>query len=171
MDFLRCAEMWVLWAHESHAETWVSWALESCAETWVSWACESHAETWVSWAHESHAETWVSWAHESHAETWVLLDFERRAETWVSWAHESCAERWVLLGHRPLLSLLSPSPPGFPKPLYEALRMTDLGQTSAPPLNSPRTMGSYLVSGILRFLAVVWGEQYRLPHGMTVRTS
>ena len=147
LDFLRCAEMWVLWAHESHAETWVSWALESCAETWVSWACESHAETWVSWAHESHAETWVSWAH------------------------ESCAERWVLLGHRPLLSLLSPSPPGFPKPLYEALRMTDLGQTSAPPLNSPRTMGSYLVSGILRFLAVVWGEQYRLPHGMTVRTS
>lgn len=98
---------------------------------------------------------------------WVLLDFERCAEMWVSWAHESSAERWVLLGHRPLLSLLSPSPPGFPKLLYEALRMTDLGQTSAPPLNSPRTMGSYLVSGILRFLGVVWGEQYRLPHGMS----
>lgn len=65
---------------------------------------------------------------------------------------EHHTKTWILLDHRPLLSLLSSSPLRFPKPLYEALRMTDLGQISALPLNSHRTMGNYPVSGILSFL-------------------
>ena len=46
----------------------------------------------------------------------------------------------------------------LPKPLYEALRMTDLGQISALPLNSHRTMGNYPISGILSFLCCGMGR-------------